>query len=70
MVHSFDEGKFREIVDKGLVVTAVVTQDAREAVDEYYFRRWGLGVSTLIISVVVVALYLTIRRIERKQAQN
>ncbi|HEV8537717.1 MAG TPA: hypothetical protein VGR15_02240 [Bacteroidota bacterium] len=36
--------------------------------EEYYFRRWGLGVSTLIISLVAVSLYLAIRRIERKQS--
>ena len=37
------------------------------AIDEYYFRRWGLGIATLIISIVGIALYLTIRKIEIKQ---
>jgi len=70
MVHSFDEIKFRGVVEKGLVVTSAVTQEAQDAIHEYYFRRWGLGISTLIISVVVVALYLTLRRIERRQSQS
>jgi predicted CXXCH cytochrome family protein len=67
MVHSFNEAKFREVVDKGLTVATLVVTDGQHAVDEYYFRRWGLGIATLIISIVAVSLYLTIRTIEKKQ---
>lgn len=70
MVHSFNEEKFREVIDKGLTTASFVAGEGQHAVDEYYFRRWGLGVSTLIISIVVVSLYFTIRRIERKQQEN
>jgi len=66
-VHSFNENKFREVVGGGLTVTAIVAEDGRHAIDEYYFRRWGLGVATIIISIVVVSLYFIIRRIEEKQ---
>ena len=66
-VHSFNEEKFRDVVGKGLTVASLVAGEGLQAIDEYYFRRWGLGVSTLIISVVAVSLYLTIRRIERRQ---
>jgi predicted CXXCH cytochrome family protein len=66
-VHSFNEEKFRDITGKGLSVAAVVIGEGRHAIDEYYFRRWGLGISTLIITIVGVSLYFTIRRIERKQ---
>jgi len=67
MVHSFNEEKFREIVDKGLAVSSAVADEGRQAIDEYYFRRWGLGVATLIITIVGIALYLVIKKIERKQ---
>jgi len=67
MVHSFNEQKFRETIDKGLSTTALVTEEGRQAIDEYYFRRIGLGVATLIITVLAVSLYLFIQRIERNQ---
>ena len=70
MVHSFNEDKFREVVDKGLTAAAFVADEGQQAIDEYYFRRLGLGVSTLIISIVGVSLYLTIKRIERRQKEN
>ena len=64
MVHAFDVKRFAETVDKGLVTTAFVSTEARAAVDEYYFRRVGLGVATLIITILAVALYFYIRRLE------
>jgi predicted CXXCH cytochrome family protein len=70
MVHSFNEGKFREIVEKGLSVSTKVIDEGRNAIDEYYFRRWGLGISTLIITIVGVSLFLTIRRIEKRQQKS
>jgi hypothetical protein len=67
MVHSFDEAKFREVVGGGLNIASAVAIDGQHAIDEFYFRRWGLGVSTLIISIVALALYFTIKRIEKRQ---
>ncbi len=68
MVHSFNEDRFRGVVEKGLNVTASVHQEAASALEEYVFRRIGLGVATLAITILVVSLYLYIRRIERRQA--
>jgi hypothetical protein len=58
------------VVDKGLVAAGVVAGEGRQAIDEYYFRRWGLGVATLIITVVGISLYVTIKRIERRQERT
>jgi hypothetical protein len=69
MVHSFDEKQFQQVVEKGLKTADGISADARHAVEDYYFRRWGLGVATLIITVLSISLYLYIRRLERKQAQ-
>jgi predicted CXXCH cytochrome family protein len=66
-VHSFNEEQFKEVVNKGLGVAAAVAVEGQQAIDEYYFRRFGLGIATLIISIVAVSLYLTIKRIERKK---
>ena len=68
MVHSFNEERFKEVVDKGLGVTAVVREEATAALDEYIYRRLGLGLATLAITILVVSLYLYIRKIERRQA--
>ncbi len=69
MVHAFSEEKFRETIGKGLVTAAFVAAEARAAIDEYFFRRIGLGISTLIITVLVVSLYVFIRRLERRQQE-
>jgi len=70
MVHSFDLEKFNETIGAGLSTTSFVKQEAEHAIDEYYFRRMGLGVATLIITILAVSLYLFIRRLERQQQQR
>jgi len=67
MVHSFDEAKFNEVVDKGLKVTSAVKIEGADAIHEFYFRRIGLGISVAMISFLALVLYLYIRRIERKR---
>jgi hypothetical protein len=70
VIHSFNKEKFHEVVDKGVSNGVIVEADARQAIHEYYFRRWGLGIATAIISIVALALYGTIRKIERRQKSN
>jgi len=69
-VHAFDEGKLRTVVEKGLGVAAWVRAEGTRAVDDYYFRRLGLGISTLIITILAVTLYVFIRRLEKKQQKE
>jgi predicted CXXCH cytochrome family protein len=64
-VHAFNEEKLRGVVGKGLVVATWVAGEGRRAIDDYYFRRVGLGVSTLIITILAVTLYVYIRRLEK-----
>lgn len=66
MVHSFNEAKYKQVVDKGFEVTTFVSTEAQAAVDEFYFRRYGLVVSVLLISLLALALFLFIKRIESK----
>jgi predicted CXXCH cytochrome family protein len=68
MVHSFNQEKFEEIViGKGLSVTDYVIAEARSIIDEFYFRRIGLGISVLVISFLAVVLFFYIRKIERNK---
>ncbi len=64
MVHSFNEEQFRGVVSKGITVAELVQTEAQNAIDEYYFRRKGLGIATIIITILAIALYRYIRRLE------
>ena len=66
IVHSFDRGRVRETVSGGLTKAALIRREGEAAIDEYYFRRTGLGIATLIITGLVISLGLYIRRIERR----
>ncbi len=65
MVHSFDLKQFDEVINKGLAITNTTKLEAEAALNDYYFRRWGLGISTLIITLLVFGIFIYIRRIER-----
>jgi predicted CXXCH cytochrome family protein len=69
-VHAFNQEKLTGVVSKGLVVAAWVSGEGERAIDDYYFRRVGLGVSTLIITILAVTLYLYIRRLEKGQRRK
>jgi predicted CXXCH cytochrome family protein len=70
MVHSVNEQQFRDVVDKGFKTAAAVSVEATDAINEYFFRRIGLGVATLIITVFAVSLFLYIRRLEEQQQRR
>lgn len=70
MIHSFNEEQFLEVVEKGISSAEVVATEGEEAIEEFYFRRWGTGVATIIITLLAVSLYLMIRRIEKRQAEK
>jgi hypothetical protein len=70
MVHSFNKEKFAEVVDTGISTARSVAVEGEEIIGEYYFRRYGLGIASLIITFVAVALYVTIKRIEKRQAER
>ena len=53
------------IAEAGYQKANEVRTNSAALVDEYYFRRKGLGLATLFITVLVVALWVYIRRIEK-----
>ncbi|MDP1678073.1 MAG: ammonia-forming cytochrome c nitrite reductase subunit c552 [Bacteroidota bacterium] len=65
MVHAFNPEKFKDVVNKGLEAAQFVKSEGQSALDEYQFRRFGLGVASFIITLLAVSLFLYIRRIER-----
>jgi hypothetical protein len=67
-IHSFNEDKFAEVVRAGIVKADVVAGEGQASIDEFFFRRYGLGIATLIITVLALALWAHIKRIEKEQA--
>ena len=67
VIHTANLDEFKETINPGYEIISEVTRAGLEAIDEYYFRRWGLGASTLIITILVIALYLKIKQIERRK---
>lgn len=64
-VHTFDLAKVRAVLDEGFGIAGKVDQEGKAALGELRFRRTGLAVSLGAILLVVVALALKIRQIDR-----
>jgi predicted CXXCH cytochrome family protein len=70
IVHSFDEAKFKEVTAKGFNASEITIADAKAAIDEFYFRRYGLVIALAIISFLIVVIFLFIKKIERTKSLN
>jgi len=68
-VHAFAVPPLKDAAEPGLKIVADAQKSALSAINEYYFRRQGLGVATLVITLLVILLYLKIKQIERKKAR-
>jgi hypothetical protein len=66
VIHAFNEEQFQTTIHQGSIVSLAIVQEAKNSVDEYYFRRIGLFIATLIITLVALLLYLYVRRMEKK----
>ncbi len=67
MTHTANVDMVNETIIPGKEILEKVKATGYKAIDEFYFRRWGLGASTLIITIFTIALYLKIRDIEKRQ---
>ena len=65
-MHAFDAARVTPIVDEGLMIVADVDRAGERATAELRFRRRGLALSLGAILLVVVALGLKIRQIDRR----
>jgi predicted CXXCH cytochrome family protein len=60
--HTVTPARVRAAAAKGREITLRAIEEGRRALADYQFRRRGLGVATLILSLFAVVLYLKIRR--------
>ncbi|MEW5923946.1 MAG: cytochrome c3 family protein [Candidatus Zixiibacteriota bacterium] len=65
VIHSFNADEVEKTAAPGIQTADKVYQAAVAKIDEYYFRRYGLGIATLIITLLAVMLYFKIRSIEK-----
>lgn len=67
ITHKSSLKDFKQTLKKGSTIVNEALTGANSAIDDYYFRRWGLGGATLIITFLVIILYWRIKRIEKNQ---
>ena len=65
-IHTFNLENFNESINPGFEAISKVKEEGIAAVDDYYFRRLGLGISTIIVTFLVIGLYFKIRKLEKK----
>jgi predicted CXXCH cytochrome family protein len=67
VLHNADLEKYKETINKGFAITSKAKEAGQEAIDEYYFRRKGLGIVTIVVTFLVILLYLKIRKLEKNK---
>jgi predicted CXXCH cytochrome family protein len=65
-IHAFNLDKFKEQINEGYTIISKAKMSGEEAIDEYYYRRIGLGFSTVIVTLLVIGLYIKLRKVEKK----
>ncbi len=64
-IHAFNADSVMPKIEVGLKDAAKAQDDALSLINEYYFRRKGLVVSTVIMTLLVILLYIKLRRTEK-----
>lgn len=65
-IHTFNIDKFKEQINEGFTIVNKSKLIGEEAIDEFYYRRIGLGISTIIVTLLVVGLYIKLKKVEKK----
>jgi predicted CXXCH cytochrome family protein len=64
LLHSYSLDSVLPKAEEGINKADVVKTNSAGLIDEYYFRRKGLALATLFITIMAIALYLKLRKIE------
>jgi predicted CXXCH cytochrome family protein len=68
LVHTFDLNKVVKKTEEGEKVVKQAIDLADQELDEYFSRRRGFAIATVVFILFAVALFLKIRDIEKKKA--
>jgi len=63
LIHKFQADTLVNRAQQGVDQAQQVQAQSTGLIDQYYFRRKGLAVATLIITILAIALYIKIRRL-------
>ncbi len=66
IIHSLSVDQIKESTGEGIKLTDAATKAGWEALDELQFRRKGLAISIILISILALGLYLKIKEIDKK----
>src|SRR5262249_12008039 len=69
-VHTFDSSRVAPIVASGMTLVTEVNRTGQQGVAELRYRRRGLAASLVAILLLVVALVLKVRQIDRRHART
>jgi predicted CXXCH cytochrome family protein len=70
LVHSFNLDEIRPELEKGIALADATRLNGLAVIDNYYFRRKGLGISTIIITLLAIIIWMKIKRIERRSGNR
>jgi len=65
-IHAFNLDKFKEQIDQGFTIVNKAEITGEDAIDEFYYRRVGLGISTIVVTLLVIGLYIKLKKVEKK----
>jgi predicted CXXCH cytochrome family protein len=68
LIHSFNPDTVEVVAAEGDTIVAAVDEAGFAAFKEIAVRRRGLALSSLVILLLIVGLYLTLRGVERRRA--
>jgi predicted CXXCH cytochrome family protein len=69
-IHRFAVEPVREASEPGFANAEAAKQSGLRALDQLAFRHWGLGLSSLIILVFAIILFLKIRQVDRRDKRE
>jgi predicted CXXCH cytochrome family protein len=64
LIHKFQADTLAGRARQGIEMARQVQVQSAGLIDQYYFRRKGLAIATLIITILAIALYIKIRRLK------
>jgi transcription elongation factor Elf1 len=65
-VHSFSRASFQQAAAPGLAAITKTEELSNNAHQEFEYRRWGLRASIAVIGILMVAIYLKLRQLEKE----
>ncbi len=63
-LHTFNADELRPHAEEGIKISRMVLAQSEKAIHDYSYRRRGFAVSTILLTILAVALYLKIRSLD------